>query len=216
MAVASVALDIARGSYLNDFHKRIWPDNILMPKLQEAHRDLQLELHNNGIPTLKEMSSTPIVVLAGATTVTLPTDLIEPIDLEERASGSSEDWIDMYERNFEPDIEPSTILIYWTWREDQIQLVGATTDREVRIYYYKGLTIPTDENSALGFIRAEDYLGPKTAAYAAMSVGNDTLAGICSDKAEQRLGRIIQVNVKGMQNLPVRRIPYRRGHRYIT
>jgi hypothetical protein len=218
MALASVALDSAR-TYLNDVNSQIWTDTVLLPYLKEAHRDMLLVLWLNGLPVIKEKSST-INVTALATTLTLPSDLIEPIWLKERSQGSSDQWIEMTETEFEPDRNKETTLNYWTWREEVIAFVGATTNREVLLRYWKSLAAVTTASSALGFILAEAFLGPQTAGYAAGSVGNLTLAGELLFVQSQQVGvagskldMIVRANVKGQQNLPARRIPYRRFSR---
>lgn len=215
MALASVALDSAR-TYLNDTGAQIWTNTVLLPYLKEAHKDLLLVLWLNGIPVIREKSAS-INVTAGALTLTLPSDFIEPIWLKERAQGSSDDWIPMAERDFEPDIRQDTTLKYWAYREEAINFVGATTNRSVLLQYWKSIADIVDATSPLGFIFAELFIGPQTAAYAANSVGNTTLAGelaytngVNVGVAGARLDMIIRANVKGMQNLPARRVPYRR------
>jgi len=216
MAQAIVALDSAR-TYLNDVQKQMWKDEVLLPHLKEAYRDLLQVLWLNGIPVIRERTDNPIVITAGVLTVPLPTDLIEPIWLKERAAGSSEAWLDMVETDFEPDRLKDIMLRYWAWREEQIQLLGATTNREISLRYWKLLAEPVLTTDPLRFIFAEVFLGPQTAGYAAGSVGNTTLAGellYAGDKnvgiAGSKLDRIIRSNIKGQQNLPARRIPYRR------
>lgn len=220
MALASEALDSAR-VYLNDTKKQIWTDTTLIPYLKEAYRDLLLVLWLNGMPVIKEKSAT-INVNANALDlgVNQPADLIEPISLKERTQGSSESWIPMVEVGFEPDISKDTILRYWDWREEKIVFVGATSNREVLLRYWKSLTLPVDATTPLGFIFAEIFLGPQTAGYAAGSVGNTTLAGELLYVQSQAVGiaggkldMIVRANVKGSQNLPARRIPYRRFDR---
>ncbi len=212
MATAQEAIDSAR-VYLNDVNAQMWTDAKLFPRLKEAYRDLLIELWLQGIPVIREKTSVPITVNIGATTLTLPADLLEPIKLKERPFGSSETFVPMEEKDFEPDFIASDTLRYWAWREEGIDLVGATTKREVLLFYWKTLTIPTVVGSTLGFIYAEIYLGPKTAAYAAGSVGNPTLAQEANALAESKLNKIIRANIKGQQSLPTRRIPYRRSRR---
>jgi hypothetical protein len=214
MALASEALNSAR-TFLNDTGKQIWTDTKLLPFLKEAYRDLLIQLWLNGIPVLREDTTIPITVLTGAVVITLPADLLEPIGLKERLLGSTsiEDYAPMSEKAFEPDTVQTTELRYWSWREEQIQLVGALTDRQVLLRYWKTLTIPTSAASVLGFLFAEAYLGPKTTAYAAASTGNSTLAEEADSKAEIRLDQVIRANTKGQQSLPTRRIPYRRARR---
>lgn len=215
MSTAAAALDSAR-VYLNDVGKQIWTDAVLLPYLKEAHKDLLLVLFLNGIPVIREKSAA-INVAANALTLTLPGDLLEPIWLKERAQGSSDDWIPMTEVEFEPDRNKDIALRYWAWREEAINFVGATTNREVLLRYWKSITIVTDASSNLGFLLSDYFLGPQAAGYAAGSVGNDTLAkellwvqGQSVGIAGSKLDMIIRSNVKGQQNLPARRIPYRR------
>lgn len=214
MSTAITALDSAR-SYLNDVGKSIWDDSTLLPYLKEAHRDLQIMLWLNGLPVLKEKSAI-IQVTAGSLNLdpNQPTDLIEPIWMKERASGSSEDYVTITEGDWESDLVRLDInLNFWIWREEKINFKGASSNREVLLRYWKGLTTPTNENSVLGFIFAEVFLGPQTAQYAARSVGNPTLANECLDTAKEKLDIIIRANVKGMQGMSARRIPYRRFSR---
>jgi hypothetical protein len=216
MALASVALASAR-SYLNDIGQQIWTDAILLPYLKEAHKDLLLVLWLNGIPVIREKSAS-IGVTAGVLTLTLPSDLLEPIWLKERAvGGTNQDWIPMTETDFEPDRLQTDTLRYWAWREEAINFIGATTNRQVLLQYWKSIADIVDANSALGFLMAEVFLGPQCAGYAANATGNTTLAGELSyingvnvGVAGAKLDMIIRANVKGQQNLPARRIPYRR------
>lgn len=218
---AAAAFSSAR-VYLNDANQQIWTDAVLLPYLKEAHKDLLLVLWLNGIPVIKEKSAAINVTAVSGLVVTLPTDLIEPISLKERlqTSTSVNDYVPMVEKDFEPDITQTETLRYWAWREETIALVGATTNRTVLLRYYKSIATITGASDSLGFIFAEAFCGPQTAAYAAGSVGNTSLAsellwvnsgnlGVAGGK----LDMILRANIKGMQNLPARRLPYRRHSR---
>lgn len=220
MANAVEALNSAR-SYLNDTGKSFWTDARLLPYLTEAYRDLLLILHSNGLPVLREKSSA-ITVAIGATSLTLPSDFVEPIKLKERLSGSSDTYVPMEEKDFAPDFDQVENLRYWAFREGAIEFIGATTARQVLLFYQKSLTIPTSAASALTFLYAETFLGPQTAGYAAGALGNTTLAEallyrVGKDEdvsiAGSKLDTLIRFNVKGQQNLPARRLPYRRTRR---
>jgi hypothetical protein len=216
MGTGTTAFDSAR-TYLNDVGKQIWTDAVLLPFLVEAHGDMVLELWNNGLPILREISSDINVAIDATALTSPPSNLVEPIWMKERAQGSSDDWINMTEKDFEPDINQAATLRYWAWRDGTIQFVGADTAREIRLRYHKSLTVPTGAGSALGLVFAEFFLGPQTAGYAAASVGNLTLAseliyipGVQIGVAGSKFSIIIRANVKGQQNLPARRIGYRR------
>jgi hypothetical protein len=202
MANVDVALKIAR-TYLGDDRGVKFTDATLMPKLQQAHRELQLKLWLNGLPVTKEVSAI-FTVPAGAVDlgVNQPTDLIEPQLMKEKAVGEPiSRFIDMTEVNELPDVDQSDSLRYWCWREEIITLLGATTTREVRLDYIKGLTIPVLKTDPIGFILGEAFLGPRTAALAGADSNED---------AQNRLSEIIAANVRGSQSLPTRRRPYRR------
>jgi hypothetical protein len=89
---AATVLTEAKG-LLNDPSGYIYPDDKLIPLLQKAYGELQTKMMLNGLPVLKEQT-TPIVVNAGVVALAdgalLPTDLVYPIELAERASGSTE------------------------------------------------------------------------------------------------------------------------------
>src|SRR3990167_910066 len=104
MANAVDALDSAR-VYLNDTAKQNWSDVKLLPYLKEAYRDMLISLWLNGIPIMREKTSSPIDVAIGALTLTLPADFVEPIKLKERSDGTNDSYVDMHEKVFEPDLE---------------------------------------------------------------------------------------------------------------
>ena len=76
---AFVALQSAR-TYLNDINGVTWTDSVLMPILQEAHRELVQELDLNGVGVLKQQTS-PILVPAGSLDLgnNQPYNILEPI-----------------------------------------------------------------------------------------------------------------------------------------
>jgi hypothetical protein len=206
MATVSDAFKSAR-SLLNDDAAISWSDAVLLPKLQEAHRELLLELELNHIPVIRAVSSI-IIVPAGSTDLgdNQPADMAEPTDMYERDVGSSlDDFVEMVELADVPNVSPVESLLYWVWEGERIKFVGATEDREVRIRYRKKITTPTINTDDLGFLFAELYIGPRVAALAS---GNDKF----TMQARDNLDKIIQMNVVGQQSMPVRRLPYRKGH----
>lgn len=209
MATAQAAVDSAR-TFLNDVAGQFWTDDRLIAHLKEAYRDLIISLEDNQIPIIKEKTSSAITVAIGALTLTLPADFLLPIKLKERLSGSSlvSDYTDMTEREWEPDVAQESALRVWSFREGAINFVGATTTRQVLLFYWKTLSVPTAVADQLIFNQAEMYLGPKTAEYAARSLGNITLAEECLSISGTRLEMVIATNVKNQQGLPARRIPY--------
>ena len=201
-------------SLLNDFGLSSWTKERLIQHGFQAHRQLQVKLALNGIPVLKEVSAV-ITVLVGATDLgeNQPSDLIEPKSLWERKAGSSDTFVLMQEKGWEPEQVQSSTLNYWNWRGERIKFLGATTNREVKIKYLGGIEVPTQEEDYLGFLFAENYLIPETAAIAAGSLGNKETYQIMNAIAEKNLEEVIAFNIKGQQALPVRRRPYRSSRR---
>ena len=206
MATVQDALKSAR-SFLNDDAAITWSDAVLIPKLQEAHRELVLELELNHIPVVRAVSSI-ILVPAGSTDLgdNQPADMVEPTDLYERdVGGTMDDFEDMTELANLPNVSPVSSLLYWTWMDERIKFVGATQDREVLIRYRRRIPTPSVNTDDLGFLFAELYIGPRVAALAS---GNDRF----TLQARENLEKIIQMNVVGQQSMPIRRLPYRKGH----
>ena len=210
MATLSIAVAMAR-TLLNDDVGNKWPDALLIPKAQVAHRQLQSELALSSIPVTKEQTTT-LTVTAGAVNLGLsqPTDMIEPIELKERDVGASDDsWVPMSEVQFLPSIVKDTTLVYWAWYAQKVNFVGATTNRQVFLRYLKTLTVPTAMGDDLGFPMAENFIGPQIAYIAT----GDVRFG---DAAQTALSNLIRTHVKGMQGMPRRRLPYRfRGLRRV-
>jgi len=216
MANLSVALIEAR-TLLNEREStpRIWTDTVLLRHVPKAHRELQLKLLANSIAVIREYTAA-INITALDTTLggNQPSDLIEPIAMEERAQGSSDKFNDVREVDFIPNNDdPPNTLTFWTWREEIISFAAPSTNREIRLKYRKGLTIPTATGNAIGVLLGEMYLGPRIAALAAFSVGNLSLAEQATIDAEKWIDEIVSVNIKGEQSKPIQRIPYRRRRR---
>ena len=214
MALASVALNTAR-TLLNDDAATLWTDAVLIPKLQEAHRELQVKLQLSGIPVINAVTvvlSVPANTTDLSTVAGYPTNLVKPEQLKERVPGQKdEDFREMTEVDFIPNINRSTPLTCWSWIGEKILLLGSTIATEVQLRYWRGLPAIVDGTSQIGFIFGENYLGHRTAALAASSTGNDSGYKEWTSEAMAKMDEIIRMNVKGLQNLPANRRPYHRG-----
>lgn len=192
MANLSVALAAAR-TYLNDDAAQIWTDAALIPKLQEAHRELQIKLWEVNSPVVRKQSDA-IAVAAGAVTVTSPADMLTPFKLVEfAATGETlENATDMTEQNFLPTgVAKTTKLIWWSWKEEVITLLGSTVDRKVVIYYRKSITIPTAAGDPIGILFGELYLGARAAAITHGSVGNKEAYLIMTELSKDNFGKVV-------------------------
>lgn len=207
MGTVQDALKSARG-LLNDDNAIAWSDAVLISKLQEAHRELQLELQLNSIPVIKVQTTPSIVVYAGDLDLgsNQPLDLIEPISMMEKDPGAVDSqYMPMIQTNFVETMDQGQQLKYWTWIGERIKFIGSTMDRAVILRYKKGIPLPKVNTDPLGVVLGELYIGPR-------------IASLCMpgsnfyDMARINLDKIVRMNVNGDQR-PVRRRPYRGGAR---
>jgi hypothetical protein len=222
MALAAQVLDSAR-THLNDEYGSLWTDQKLLPKLQEAHRELQSTLFLAGIPVINDVTAVltvPANVIDGqnvdmSTVAGYPTNLVRPIWMKERTVGQqNQDFIDMIEVDFIPSISKDTRLVYWAWIGQTIMLLGATNDVQVQLRYRGSITVPTKVTDDCVVLFSETFLSYRTAALAIASTGQDDNKFRTLDAmAERNLDKLMRTAIKEEQNLPVRRVPYHRGRK---
>jgi len=197
MALASIALTQAR-TLLNDDAATLWTDVALLPKLAIAHQELQSMLWDQNSPVVREESSTLLVAIAATDLGVLqPADLLVPFRLYEYdyAVGPPVVYsnpVEMTEMIFLPlGVAATTKLIYWAWREEKIIFIGSTVARGVRVQYRKSITAPATAGAEIGITLGEVYLGPRTAALGAMSVGNMEVHNSYTQMAMANFARVL-------------------------
>lgn len=211
--LASEVMDNA-AALCNDVNKQLYTYAAQLPYLRLALEDITLEMEDNKIPTIKETSSILSVpagttLITTATTPAIPSDLRDPVSLEERPSGSSNNFIPMFLREI-PEEDQQETLRWWDWRENEIKLLGATADIDLKINYLKGLAAINSENSVIVDMRLLNPLAYLTAAKLCRYIGenfqrsNDLLRDF-----RKAMDHYIGVNVKKDQANPVRRPGYR-------
>jgi hypothetical protein len=189
----SVVLATAR-TLLNDDAATNWTDAALIPKAQQAHNELQIKLRRAAAPVMRNFFTT--VVDAGQTAFAAPpADLVAPIQLWETTQGGA---VNTYQLMTEADPLPNVIagptLVYWAWVEEQVTFIGATANRTVFMRYWRAIPLPQVNTDLVGFINAELYLAPRTAALAAGSVGQAAEMGVLSQLADGSLTEVILSN----------------------
>lgn len=190
---ASVVLSTAR-TLLNDDLSTLWTDTVLFPKLAQAHRELQQKLRKMASPVMRKQT-TPTEVLAAATTITSPADMVEPIRLWEGAhSADVSTFTLMTESDPLPNLDAAATLIYWQWYDEQINFIGSSANRDVMILYWRSLPIPAVNTDLVGMINAEVYLAPRVAALAAGSVGEAAVFQAMTALAESTLADVVLAN----------------------
>lgn len=190
---AEVCFNLAR-MMLNDTNQQLWSDNILMPMMLQAHLELQQFLKSRACPIMKDYE----IITLDAYQTQLPGvigNMVAPIQLWERPSGSQADFTLMTETDtlpVTPDI--TNILTYWMWYQQLLYFAGATIDTDILIFYWARLAVPTASTELIGIIDGEQYLGPRIAALAAGSVGEEQTSSIANALAQTQLQVVLQSN----------------------
>lgn len=206
-----LASDIFSGAraLLNDTADQLYHDADLLPLLQIVYSDFLLSLDNNDIPSLDEISAV-LSVAANATTVApLPADFKTPISLKERPAGSTQVFNETFQRDWEPEATPTQSIVYWTYREDEIKILPPTTNRDVKLFYVKDLTI-SGGSSVIPILYADVVLKYWLGSIAADNIGeNYARADRLGAKAMEAQQKFINRRVKGRQAFPIRRPAFR-------
>ncbi len=175
---ASVVLNTAR-TLLNDDSVSLWTDAVLIPKLQQAHRELQTALRFSAAPVMKA----------------IPADFQEPIRLWEKAVADPQSaYVLMTESDPLPVVAQASTLIWWQYRDEIISFISASANRLARLEYWKQLTLPVVNTDLVGFINAELYLAPRTAALASASIGEQARHDMYKALAEEKINMVILSN----------------------
>lgn len=226
---ASLALSTARVC-LNDSAGNLFSDVVLLPYLNSVYRRVQralsvaggpLFIADNVILTLAaiitpdpglQTSLTDVGYNNGTTVANppqLPTDLLEPDDIWERPTGSTQDFVemtDLTEHGGLPSLPQGPTLNVWEWRADGLYFLGATLSNDIRIRYKKALPDFAAGTDPILIPNSADCLAYNTAAMAAMARGSP-LADKWSQAGEDALENLVAAATRREQNSPRRRRP---------
>ena len=218
---AEDALNLAR-ALVNDSAGAVFTDALLMPFLNSAYRGLQRELAENGVSVLAEQQDIDLEAdptsgitqteISDVSSPQLPTDCLAPHMLWERAMANTTDVFMPMEKFTSGggmlNLQPSKYLRLWEWREDKINLIGATQAITVRVRYEKVLPSLTLGTDPVQIRSATDPLAFATAALAARSRGARTLAQDLLGTAQLATENLIERYVRPEQTKGRRRRPY--------
>ncbi len=225
---AEDALNLAR-ALLNDSAGAVFTDTLLMPFLNSAYRALQRELAESGVSVLAEQQDLDLPTdptsgltpteISDTSSPQLPTDCLAPHMLWERATANTTDVFIPMEKFTSGggmlNLQPSTYLYLWEWREDMINLTGATQQIIVRIRYEKILPLLTLGTDPVQIRAATDPLAFATAALAARSRGARALAADLLGTAQMASEKLIERYVRPEQVKGRRRQPYSHHRRVV-
>jgi hypothetical protein len=211
---------------LNDDDAVNWPDYRLHSKAIVAFEELEAELIIAGIPIIQAVSTvitvpayvfpvpsnaTPVIDLS--TVSGYPTDMIIPIWMKERQLDQfNQDFVDMVEVDFLPNIDLDIYLHYWCWYQNTITVLGALNPTQIQLRYQRYLSIPKVNTDSLVVPLGQLYIANRVAALAYQSTGNRQMWLDLTGIANVNLGRILDMNIKELQDMPAKRRPYHRGY----
>ncbi|MGB9334107.1 MAG: hypothetical protein WCB14_03790 [Candidatus Acidiferrales bacterium] len=213
---AESALNLTR-ALINDAAGSVFNDATLMPLLNSAYRALQRELAEAGVSVLVSQVDLDLSLTSGLTTTELsdpstpqrPTDLMVPPQLWEQQTNSGDLFVPLEKIvGGLPNLQPGTFLRMWEWREDTIQLLGATSDVTVRIRYEKVLPQLVLGTDPILIRASNDALAYATAAVAARARGARALAADMQSTAMEATQKLIERYIRPEQFKARRRKPY--------
>lgn len=213
---AESALNLTR-ALINDAAGSVFNDATLMPLLNSAYRALQRELAVAGVSVLVSQVDLDLSLTSGLTTTELsdtstpqlPTDLMVPHQLWEQQTNSGDLFVPLEKIvGGLPNLQPGTFLRMWEWREDTIQLLGATSDVTVRIRYEKVLPQLVLGTDPILIRASNDALAYATAAVAARARGARALAADMQSTAMEATQKLIERYIRPEQFKARRRKPY--------
>jgi hypothetical protein len=205
---------------LNDDAATNWPDFVLHKKAILAFEELETELILAGIPIINSISTIMTVPAMTIDDINLdlstvpgyPTDMILPIWVKERqVNQMQQDFVDMVECDFIPQIDLNITLGYWAWMQNTIMLRGALNSVQVQLRYQRLLPVPDINTDSIVVPLGQLFLSYKIAAMASDSVGDAARKADFNGVASMNLDRIIRMNIKQLQDTPAKRRPYHRG-----
>ena len=211
-------------AFLNDQDGSKYTNQRLLPYIQAAIDELEDELLLISSEVFEETSAVLDIpantteLKYSGTVPTLPSDLVEPIQLEEKVDGADASTFVLMTKVRELSVTPPIqTLDEWVWQEQSIKFIGATLPVDVRITYMKGfpaLTDPCVDSQEIPYNEAAPFLQYKVAALAAeLIMGNHDRAIALHESAIQALNRTLGIRTRSQQDLPVRRREWRRASR---
>ena len=211
---------------LDDPGQGIFKDPIILAGLGEAVDALNTGFILYEIPRLKIVGTFIIPAMtkhlypADIVSADFPTgisDFGDLISMEERASGSKDKFIHVWETDDLTQRDPVEILGEFEWRTDQFWWIGSTQAREIRLAYFTTTEELTDFSGSSTIDMSLTFLSKYTAGiigrrkddpnadtYWTQAVGTRYDDGIIGGE----LFRIIQHRLRGRQRVQVAPKPY--------
>lgn len=206
--------------------------NFMLPLINDALEWFSNEVNNHGVSTFtKETILTPLtptetptdpgafvnvsdngyfdsVALKMGPQLQVPPDLLTPLYMWERETGSQEDWVDMIETpDGLPSILPSLRFRIWEWRQDALYMPGAVQSNDLRLRYTGSLAMFVSISDTLYFRGAAGAIAYyMVSTYLASK--NPEASQAAESRAVQRLNQIATRSARGKQRELITRRSY--------
>lgn len=198
---------------MNDTQGQNFTFAAVVPYMNIAIAEFRQVMEANNISMTNAVQA-GIIIEAGETEIDpldMPRDLVEIQKLAERIDGTDTDYLDMRRVEFLPNITPPiAYLVYWTYQDQKIKFLGATSNIEIKMDYIADVMPKVrDVADEIEVINAETFLMYRTAALASQYIGeNKERADDLNYNAQLAIDRFSSINVKAKQSIYVRRRPF--------
>jgi hypothetical protein len=221
--LASTVMD-QTAALLNDPSRTVYTYDVQIPYLQMALQELKEEFEQNSIPVTEETSEvitvpagTDFVAFNGVSPLTLPSDMVEPLQLWERESGI-DPYTPMTKRDFIPHNLEGIItgqFVFYVWQSQQIRFMPANRINDIKIDYIKDLfSTITAQDAQINVINGATFLQYRSAALLSEFIErNITSSDRFNQYAVLGMNRVTGIASKGKQNIMTRRRPFRAGYK---
>ena len=214
---------------LNDVAGTLYGDAALLPAVRKAYEEFESWAESYNLQLVKKDTGDIIpqtvegnyVVMrytgdGAATNPQFPADFRIPIRVWEKAVGEDRAfYVQMEESEFRSVVNTQAgreTYGYWMFDGKTLYLpkISTPSSRNILIQYIGSTLTFTDQNSTLYDIHFKTHLAARTAALAAMYIGqNETRAAAAQDDSNQALDRIVEALVRKNQGaFGIRRIPF--------
>jgi hypothetical protein len=151
-------------------------------------------------------------------TLTLPPNLISPLRMWERATGSSDAFSPMSQSQFGlAPIAQGWVLGQWEWRSGAIWLPGSLQNRDIRLRYR--MSLPAFYGTSIDFsttyipiIDCVDAVAYKVAAKYAMRLSSPEVASAMDALAKEQMQYLKNESVRQRQSIDYNRTPFEGGY----
>jgi len=212
--------------HLGDANGRTFTHDKLTPGFKSAFQEIIDHLLIYQIPTIEYVTLYTLAantaslspgVLTGSPSVALISNFGELIKLEEKPSGSNEDYTEVVACGELPQTDPQDKLYQYKWRGDTFYFVAANRALDLRITYYGSGDAPT--TGSVGIDNSLNFLAKRTAAIYGKTAGMIEVAsdldkearGPALDGSGGDLHRLLQPMVRARNKIRIQMPAYRAG-----